>query len=199
MLLLGSFSIFFLVTLKSSVKTEERRSSCRHTDSSNVPSIPKKYLIHTAMALSRVERELRQLQRDPPTNCCGGPISESDLFRWKATIIGPEDSPYAGGLFALDITFPSDYPFKPPKLQFTTKIYHPNIGITTGGVSLDILIDQWTPAHTISSVLLSTFALLILPDGDNPICTQDYIGVQYNKDRKTFNQTALEWTREHAM
>ena len=59
------------------------------------------------------------------------------------------DSPYAGGVFFLSIAFPTDYPFKPPKVSFTTKIYHPNIN-ANGSICLDILRDQWSPALTIS-------------------------------------------------
>lgn len=59
------------------------------------------------------------------------------------------DSPYSGGVFFLSITFPTDYPFKPPKVSFQTKIYHPNIN-ANGSICLDILRDQWSPALTIS-------------------------------------------------
>lgn len=65
-----------------------------------------------------------------------------DMFTWQATIMGPGDSPYQGGVFFLTIKFPTDYPFKPPKVQFNTKIYHPNIN-ASGGICLDILKDQW--------------------------------------------------------
>lgn len=64
------------------------------------------------------------------------------MFTWQATIMGPGDSPYQGGVFFLTIKFPTDYPFKPPKVQFNTKIYHPNIN-ASGGICLDILKDQW--------------------------------------------------------
>jgi len=63
------------------------------------------------------------------------------------------DSPYAGGVFFLSISFPTDYPFKPPKVSFTTKIYHPNIN-ANGSICLDILRDQWSPALTISKGVL---------------------------------------------
>lgn len=102
------------------------------------------------MALKRIQRELQELGRDPPANCSAGPVGD-DLFHWQATIMGPDDSPYSGGVFFLDIHFPADYPFKPPKVSFTTRIYHCNIN-SNGGICLDILKEQWSPALTISKV-----------------------------------------------
>ncbi|CAA2983792.1 ubiquitin-conjugating enzyme E2 10-like [Olea europaea subsp. europaea] len=80
-----------------------------------------------------------------------GPVAQ-DMFHWQATIIGPNESPYAGGVFQVTIHFPPDYPFKPPKVAFRTKVFHPNIN-NNGNICLDILKDQWSPALTISNVI----------------------------------------------
>ena len=101
---------------------------------------------------------------DPPANCSAGPVGD-DLFNWQATIMGPPDSPYSGGVFFLNVNFPSDYPFKPPKLHFTTKIYHCNVN-SNGAICLDILKDQWSPALTISKAR----AKLSLCDVWEPSC-----------------------------
>ena len=67
--------------------------------------------------------------------------------------MGPSESPYAGGLFSLHIHIPTDYPFAPPKVQFVTKICHPNVR-PDGSICLDILKDQWSPALTINKARL---------------------------------------------
>merc|ERR1712054_19039 len=149
---------------------------------------------HT-MALKRINKELLDLGRDPPANCSAGPVGE-DLFHWQATIMGPPDSPFAGGVFFLNVHFPTDYPFKPPKINFTTRIYHPNIN-SNGSICLDILKDQWSPALTISKVLLSICSLLTDPNPDDPLVPE--IANIYKTDTARYEQTAREWTRKYAM
>ncbi|CAI9637558.1 unnamed protein product [Alternaria burnsii] len=152
--------------------------------------------IHTAaMALKRINKELTDLGRDPPSSCSAGPIGD-DLFHWQATIMGPGDSPYSGGVFFLAIHFPTDYPFKPPKVNFTTRIYHPNIN-SNGSICLDILRDQWSPALTISKVLLSICSMLTDPNPDDPLVPE--IAHVYKTDRSRYESTAREWTRKYAI
>ncbi|ETN67526.1 ubiquitin-conjugating enzyme E2 D/E [Anopheles darlingi] len=143
------------------------------------------------MALKRINKELQDLGRDPPAQCSAGPVGD-DLFHWQATIMGPPDSPYQGGVFFLTIHFPTDYPFKPPKVAFTTRIYHPNIN-SNGSICLDILRSQWSPALTISKVLLSICSLLCDPNPDDPLVPE--IARIYKTDREKYNELAREWTR----
>ncbi|MDP2436800.1 MAG: ubiquitin-conjugating enzyme E2 [archaeon] len=147
------------------------------------------------MAIRRINKELKDIEDDPPASCSAGPAGE-DFFHWTATIMGPENSPFQGGVFFLNIHFPQDYPFKPPKLQFTTRIYHPNIN-SNGSICLDILKDQWSPALTISKVLLSICSLLTDANPDDPLVPD--IAAVYKTDRAKYEATAREWTRKYAM
>ena len=146
------------------------------------------------MALRRIGKELKDLEKDPPTNVSGGPIGD-DIFKWTATIMGPDDSPYAGGIFFLDIMFPADYPFKPPKISFKTPIYHPNIN-SNGSICLDILKESWSPALTISRVLLSISSLMTDANPDDPLVPD--IANEFKKNRSLFNEKAMMFTRKHA-
>ncbi|KAK7287092.1 hypothetical protein RIF29_00126 [Crotalaria pallida] len=150
---------------------------------------------HFSMASKRILKELKDLQKDPPTSCSAGPVAE-DMFHWQATIMGPADSPYAGGVFLVTIHFPPDYPFKPPKVAFRTKVFHPNIN-SNGSICLDILKEQWSPALTISKVLLSICSLLTDPNPDDPLVPE--IAHMYKTDRAKYEATARSWTQKYAM
>jgi len=146
------------------------------------------------MAIQRITKELKILTEDPPANCSAGPVGD-DMFKWQATLMGPSKSPYENGLFYLDIDFPADYPYKPPRVRFTTRIYHPNIN-SSGGICLDILKEQWSPALTISKVLLSICSLLCDPNPDDPLVPS--IAELYKRNREEYLMTARAWTLQYA-
>jgi len=146
------------------------------------------------MAAQRISKELDNLTKDPPANCSAGPVGD-DIFHWQATLMGPGESPFEGGVFFLDINFPTDYPYKPPRVTFATKIYHPNIN-SSGGICLDILKDQWSPALTISKVLISICSLLDDPNPDDPLVPS--IAELYKRDKAEYFLKAKTYTLQFA-
>jgi len=146
------------------------------------------------MTERRIQTELLEMKNSPPDNCSAGPIGD-DLFHWRATILGPEGSPYEGGIFKLKIDFPADYPFKPPRVVFLTKIYHCNIN-SAGGICLDILKDQWSPALTTGKVLLSICSLMNDPNPDDPLVSD--IANLLKNNKKEHDYRAKISTMEYA-
>ena len=147
-------------------------------------------------AVNRIKKEIEEIKKEPPANCSAGPINEDNLFDWCASIVGPSNSPYAGGLFSLRVSFSEKYPFKPPKIKFITKIFHPNIN-SNGSICLDILNNNWSPALTIIKVLLSISSLLTDPNPNDPL---DKLAANlYLNNREEYNKQARLKTIQYAI
>jgi len=145
----------------------------------------------------RLLKELSDIARtDDESGVHAIPVSVSNNRHLKGTINGSEGTPYEGGIFDVDITIPKSYPFEPPKMKFMTKIWHPNISSQTGAICLDILKDQWSPALTIKTALLSLQALLCSPEPDDPQDAE--VARMYKTDRDNYERTAKFWTDTYA-
>ncbi|XP_072050520.1 ubiquitin-conjugating enzyme E2-17 kDa-like [Amphiura filiformis] len=143
----------------------------------------------------RIKKELKELAENPSERYSEvGPFSDN-LYKWRATILSPRDTPYEGGKFQLDIELPADYPIKPPKVTFFTKIYHPNID-TNGTICLAILRSQWTPALTISKVLYTIYDLLSEPSAEEPLRPE--VADLLKSNREQFNKLAADHTKKYA-
>lgn len=142
----------------------------------------------------RIQKELAEITIDPPPNCSAGPKGDN-MYEWVSTILGPPGSVYEGGVFFLDIHFSPEYPFKPPKVTFRTRIYHCNIN-SQGVICLDILKDNWSPALTVSKVLLSVCSLLTDCNPADPLVGS--IASQYTQNREEHDRIARLWTKRYA-
>ena len=127
----------------------------------------------------RILKELKEIN-DNPQDSYKIIIKDEKCYNLEAILYGPKDTPYESGTFHLDISFPDDYPFKPPKVIFKTPIYHCNIN-KKGHICLDILKSQWSPALTLSKVLLSVSSLLSDPNPNDPLVPE--IANLYKKNK----------------
>jgi len=143
----------------------------------------------------RIAKELNALIEENHEYITAGPVDDNNIYYWNATILGPKDTPYENGIFILEINFPKEYPFKPPKISFKTKIYHPNIN-SAGSICLDILNNNWSPALTISKTLLSICSLLSDPNPDDPLDTD--IAYIYKTNIDEYNKNAHKHTLKFA-
>ncbi|XP_074888585.1 ubiquitin-conjugating enzyme E2 G1 isoform X1 [Buteo buteo] len=122
----------------------------------------------------------KELNKNPVEGFSAGLIDDNDLYRWEVLIIGPPDTLYEGGVFKAHLTFPKDYPLRPPKMKFITEIWHPNVD-KNGDVCISILHEpgedkygyekpeeRWLPIHTVETIMISVISMLADPNGDSP-------------------------------
>uniref|UniRef100_F1LF15 E2 ubiquitin-conjugating enzyme n=1 Tax=Ascaris suum TaxID=6253 RepID=F1LF15_ASCSU len=149
----------------------------------------------TQLNLHRAELEYERLQRCKPSYIGNIELDAGNNNIWNVLLLPPRP-PYNEGAFRLRITFPSDYPFKPPHFRLMTAIYHPNID-ERGMMCLPLLqYDNWKPAMTVENAIQSLIFLLDDPEPERPIRLD--LAEQLLKDNKAFMEAAQRETKEHA-
>lgn len=157
--------------------------------------------------IRRLKNDLKDVQMGDYLNISAGPQEHhefdangepkviNNMFVWNATIIGPTGTPYEGGVFLLEMTFPIDYPFKPPNVVFKTRIYHPNIN-SNGSICLDILRNNWVPSLNAGKLLLSICSMLNDPNPTDPL-DQEAASL-FLRSREAFDRKARDMTQQFA-
>ncbi|KAG0649620.1 Ubiquitin-conjugating enzyme E2 14 [Hyphodiscus hymeniophilus] len=169
-----------------------------------------------ASSQKRITKELAEVTSDPPVGIKVSLVDESNVHNWNVILDGPPDSPYAvcllshtssslanskliqGGKFKLLLVLPTEYPFKPPVINFKTRVYHPNITFDDkGSMCIGILkAEAWKPSSKILSVLTATQQLLSEPVPDDAL--ESAIAEKFKSDRKDFNAEAKKYTKQYA-
>ena len=146
---------------------------------------------------NRILSDLKNLSNnDIPETIYSVELNTENIYSEQiVTLNGPSNTPYQDGKFKLSILMPADYPYKPPKIIFKTRVYHPNIS-RDGSICIDILKDQWSSALRITTVLLSLSDLLANPNPNDPLVPE--IANEYNQDRERFNKNVSDFVKKYA-
>ena len=119
-------------------------------------------------SINRLLKDVKQIMKNPLTeNGIYYIHDDTDMLKGYALIIGPSDTPYFGGNYFFELTYPTDYPHSPPSVKYCTNAneirFNPNL-YKCGKVCISLLNtwrgDQWTSCQTISTVLLTLCTLL---------------------------------------
>ena len=138
------------------------------------------------------------LEKDKPEFCRSIELVNEDIFKWEVEIVGPDESPYAGGIFPLTIDFPTQYPFKAPKLKFNIQVYHPSIQLKSGDVCQDVL-GQWGPTLNAKHCLTVVYSMLQDPSASSDHPLEEEVAKQLAEKPKDFEKAAKKYTKEYAM
>ncbi|KAG9122510.1 hypothetical protein FRC07_001069 [Ceratobasidium sp. 392] len=141
--------------------------------------------------IRRVQKELKEIQDNPIQGLKVEP-EEDNLLVWNCTIKALDESPYKKGTFKYKVELPDEYPFKPPVVTFSTKIYHPGIN-EEGHICLPMLRDEWKPAVSMSTVLTTISEKVNNPSPDDPY--EPEIAAQLKDNKPQFLAKAQEWTK----
>ena len=160
---------------------------------------------------TRLNNELRQCSVDDDLSQlgCSFGLIDNDIFKWKVTMVGPQDTPYSGGIFTIRIEFPNDYPKHGPEFIFLNKMYHLNVNFSSntkykkGHVCLNT-INQWNsygnvdgqPNYGVKQALFDIFCLFYNQGTDGPF--DDNMAKLYKNEPEKFKEIAKKWTIEYA-
>ena len=110
---------------------------------------------------------------------------------------GPQDTPYEGGVWKIRVELPDQYPIKSPSIEFTNKIYHPNIDEGSGSVCLDVINQTWSPMFGLLNIFENFLPhLLRYANPSDPLNTE--ASNLMTKDEAKYNDTVKKYVQQYA-
>ena len=140
-----------------------------------------------AKSSKRILKEYNDITKDKNAAIHDILCDESNVLCWKI-LLTPIEYPYNKGAFRVNVDFTAEYPFKPPKVNFRTPIYHPNVD-EKGQVCLPIIApENWKPAVKMDLVLKDLLTMIHRPEPEHPLRAD--LAEEYSKDKEGFNKKA---------
>ncbi|KAL7272153.1 hypothetical protein RUND412_005049 [Rhizina undulata] len=147
----------------------------------------------------RLAMDQASLRADPPPDFFFPPSESSadELTSLNINLVGPTQTPFENGLFAIHLQMTTSYPQEPPKARFKTKIFHPNVDERTGDVCVDTLKRDWKLTLTLKDVLVTIRCLLVYPNPTSSL--NEAAGKLLLEDYDRFSRHAKLMTEVHAL
>ncbi|CCX12347.1 Similar to Ubiquitin-conjugating enzyme E2 S; acc. no. A7SE05 [Pyronema omphalodes CBS 100304] len=148
------------------------------------------------LARRRLARDHAALRESLPPDFFFAGEPSDDLRGVTVHLAGPTSTPYEPGVFAIILRIPDTYPVDPPKANFQTKIYHPNVDMRTGDVCVETLKRDWKPTLTLKDVLSTIRCLLVYPNPDSSL--NEEAGKMLQEGYNVFQKHARMMTEVYA-
>ena len=158
------------------------------------------------IAKAKITQEFKDINRNPMANIgfSVGLKDENNIFEWRCTLMGPQDTNYKNGLFFLKVIFPDNYPIGKPEVRFITPIYHVNVNhVQQYGDEIDPLghvcistINEWKPTCNMRQVFVDIFALFYLGNPESPFSLERKDEMKNN--RALYEEKVRYFTQKYA-
>jgi len=154
----------------------------------------------STQATARLQKELKDLNKNPLEGFKVELLDENSLFEWQVWMAGAPGTLWDGGIFRALLKFPEDYPNSPPKMKFLSDFWHPNI-YPDGTVCISILHtpdpmnpeekaeETWRPILTVESILVSVTSMFSDPNFSSPANVD--ASVEWRKSPDTYKKKVL--------
>uniref|UniRef100_A0A6U3B4Y0 UBC core domain-containing protein n=1 Tax=Paramoeba aestuarina TaxID=180227 RepID=A0A6U3B4Y0_9EUKA len=120
----------------------------------------------SSQARRRLVSDLKKLQKEPTFGIIATPC-ENNIMLWHCWVFGPPETVWEGATFRVSIEYTEEYPVKPPRVRFESKVFHPNV-YENGDVCMDLLQKRWSPQYDTAAILTSLQSLLPDPNPESP-------------------------------